>query len=305
MKAGRQILALLLLSCAALAAQEPKPPESPKPAETPKPAEPPKPQRAWSDKGILNFVSVGGNAKSQSFGFTNEYKYNWVQSTFDFKAGGVKVATTTFNRSAYGPDLNTVTLVETETTATTAENYFANLRFDRKLSDSFFWFIAGGWDRNVPSGIADRTMGNAGLGYWWVKEDRTKFRTDLGLGYTTIRPVLLTPGFEQNFATWSFGASLEKKFMETSSFTSNLQLTDSLRHTQDYLAVWQNALTVKMNAHFALQVGYTLTYKNQPASIGVDVVQTPVATPPVILGQVAVPLKKTDTMFTTGLVFTF
>ena len=283
--------ALLPLLPLALAAQDAKPANAPK--------------RPWTDKASLSFVAVGGNAQSQSFGFSNEYKYTWSDATFAFNAGGIRVNTTTFNRSASGPDLGNVTVLESETTATTAENYFANLRYDHNLSDRFFWFGAAGWDRNVPSGIDSREVGSAGLGIWWIKSDRTKFRTDLGVGYTRISPVLDTPGFENSFGTWSFGASFEKKFLAASSFTSNLQVTDSFKDSQDYLAVWQNALTVSMNSHLALQVGYNVTYKNIPAFIGVDVVQTPVATPPVILGQVPVQLKKTDTVFTTSLVLTF
>jgi putative salt-induced outer membrane protein YdiY len=263
------------------------------------------PKRPWSDKASLSFVSVDGNAKSQSLGFANEYKYAWSDATFAFNAGGVRVGTTTFNRSASGPDLNNVTVVQTETTATTTENYFANLRYDHNITDHLFWFGAAGWDRNVPSGIDSRTIGSAGLGYWWIKEDRTKFRTDLGLGYTKISPVLMTPGFEDSFGTWSFGASFEKKFLAASLFTSNLQVTDSLRNSQDYLGVWQNALTVSMSTHLALQVGYNITYKNRPAFVGVDVLQTPVAAPPVVIGQVPVQLKKTDTVLTTSLVITF
>lgn len=273
-------------------------------AQTPAPA-PAAPKRPWSDKASLSFVSVGGNAQSQSFGFSNEYKYAWSDATFTFNAGGVRVNTTTFNRSASGPDLNNVTVVQTETTATTAENYFANLRYDHDITDHLHWFGAAAWDRNVPSGIDSRTIGTGGLSYWWVKEERTKFRTDLGLGYTKITPVLMTPGFQDSFGTWTFGAAFEKKFLAASSFTSNLVVTDSLKDSQDYLGVWQNALTVAMSPHLALQMGYNLTYKNKPASVGVDVVQTPVATPPVILGQVPVLLKKTDTMFTTSLVITF
>ena len=281
---------LMALACGALAAQQ---------------AAPAPPPRPWADKASLSLVSVDGNSKSQSFGFSNEYKYTWDDATLAFNAGGVRVSSTTFNRSASGPDMNNVTVQENDTTATTAENYYANLRYDHKISDNLFWFGAAAWDRNVPSGIDSRSIGNAGLGYWWVKDDRTKFRTDLGLGYTKITPVLETPGFEDSFSTWSFGASFEKKFLAASLFTSNLQLTDSLKDSKDYLGVWQNALTVAMSSHLALQVGYNIIYKNKPASVAVDVVQTPVATPPVILGQVPVMLKKTDTLLTTSLVITF
>ena len=283
-------LALLIFPMVGFAA------EATKPAETPK--------IPWSDKATLSYISVDGNAKSQSFGFADAYKYTWSRSSLAFKAGGVRVGTTIFSRSASGPDLNHVTVLETKTTNTTTENDFANLRYDHNISDRQFWFGTVGWDRNVPSGIDSRHMGNAGLGYWWVKNGDTVLRTDLGLGYTRIRPVLITPGFQDSFSTGSFGASLEKKFLATSRFTSNLQATDSLKDSRDYLAVWQNALTVSLNAHYALQVGYNLTYKNIPAFVGVDVVQTPVAAPPVVIGQVPVQLRKTDTMFTTSLVIT-
>lgn len=288
-------LAFLLIS-GALLGQAPPPPA---------PAPAPAPKRPWSDKASLSWVSVDGNAKSQSFGFANEYKYAWSDATFAFNAGGVRVNTTTFNRSASGPDMNNVTVLQTETTATTAENYYANLRYDHDITEKLHWFGSAAWDRNVPSGIDSRTIGTAGLSYWWVKEDRTKFRTDMGLGYTKITPVVQVPSFQDSFGTWSAGAYFEKKFLAASSFTSNLVITDSLKDSKAYLGVWQNALTVSMSNHLALQVGYNLTYNNAPAFVAVDVVQTPVATPPVILGQIPVQLKKTDTILTTSLVITF
>jgi len=263
------------------------------------------PKRPWSDKASFSWVSVDGNAKSQSFGFANEYKYAWSDATFAFNAGGVRVNTTTFNRSASGPDMNNVTVQESETTATTAENYYANLRYDHNITDHLLWFGSAAWDRNVPSGIDSRVIGTGGLSYWWIKEDRTKFRTDLGAGYTKVTPVLQTAGFQDSYGTWNVGAYFEKKFLAASSFTSNLQVTDSFKNSKAYLGVWQNALTVSMNSHLALQVGYNLTYNNQPAFVAVNVIQTPVATPPVILGQVPVQLKKTDTILTTSLVVTF
>ena len=66
-------------------------------AEDTKPAE--TPRRPWSDKATLSYISVDGNAKSQSFGFANEYKYTWSRSSLVFKAGGVRVGT----RSSTGP----------------------------------------------------------------------------------------------------------------------------------------------------------------------------------------------------------
>ena len=263
------------------------------------------PKRPWSDKAALSFVAVGGNASSQSLGFSNEYKYLWSNAAFAFNAGGVRVATTTLDRTASGPSLAGATIVETRTTKTSTETYFANLRYDHNITERLQWFGSAGWERNIPAGLEARYTGLVGLGYWWLKEDRTKFFTDAGVGYTKETLVFRPAGTDDRFATFRLGAKLEKKLFATSLFTSELNVSDSLKDSQNYLAVWRSGFTTTLSSRLALKVGYDVTYKNKPAFVGVDVVQTPVATPPVILGQVPFQLKKTDTVFTTSLVLTF
>lgn len=281
-------LAASALVAPVLVAQTPEPPKSP-----------------WSDKAALSYVAVGGNATSQSLGFSNDYKYAWSKASIAFSLGGVRVAATTVDRTALGPDLASAAVTETRTTKTSTESYFANLRYDHHLSDRLEWFGAGGWERNIPAGLKARYTGIAGLGHWWVKEDRTKVFTDAGAGYTKETPVLSTAGTDNAFATFRFGAKVEQKLFDASVFTSELAVSDSFKDSQNYLAVWRSAFTTNLSARLALKVGYDVTYKNKPAFVGVDVVQTPVADPPVVLGQVPFQLKKTDTVFTTSLVITF
>lgn len=281
------VLATVLVA-PALVAQAPQPPKSP-----------------WSDKAALSYVAVAGNATSQSLGFSNDYKYAWKDATLAFSLGGVRAAATTVDRSASGSDLASATVTETRTTKTSTESYFTNLRYDRRLFERLEWFAAAGWERNVPAGLEARYTGIAGLGHWWIKEDRTKVFTDAGAGYTKETPVLSVAGTENTFATFRFGAKVEQKVFAASVFTSELAVSDSFRDSQNYLAVWRSAFTTNLSARLALKVGYDVTYKNKPAFVGVDVVQTPVATPPVVLGQIPFQLKKTDTVFTTSLVMTF
>ncbi|WP_285570330.1 DUF481 domain-containing protein [Geothrix limicola] len=271
-----------------LTAQTPEPPKSP-----------------WSDKAALSYVAVAGNATSQTLGFSNEYKYTWSNATFAFNLGGVRAAATTVDRAASGPSLDAATITETRTTKTSTESYFTNLRYDHKLSEQLQWFGSAGWERNIPAGLEGRYAVIAGLGHWWIKADRTKFFTDAGVGYTKETPLLSQPGEDESFATFRLGAKLEQKVYEASLFTSELAVSDSFKDSQNYLAVWRNAFTTTLSSRLALKVGYDVTYKNKPAFVGVDVVQTPVATPPVVLGQVPFQLKKTDTVFTTSLVITF
>jgi putative salt-induced outer membrane protein YdiY len=280
--------ATALLMAPSLMAQTPEPPKSP-----------------WSDKAALGYVSVGGNATSQSLGFSNEYKYVWSNALFSFNLGGVRAEATTVARSAFGSDLSTATVTETRTTTTSTESYFTNLRYDHHLSERLEWFGTTGWERNIPAGLEARYSGVVGLGHWWTKDERTKFFTDAGLGYTKETPVLSHPGTDEAFATFRFGAKFEQKIFESSQFTSEASVTDSFKDHQNYLVVWRNAFTTNISSNMALKIGYDITYKNKPAYIGVDVVQTPVATPPVILGQVPFQLKTTDTAFMTSLVITF
>ena len=259
----------------------------------------------WSDKASLSYVSVGGNAQSQSLGFANEYLYKWTAASLAFNVSGVRVNTTTLDRSATGTSATDYALVETSTTKTTSEAYAALLRFDHTFSGSAFWFAAGTWDRNRPSGLDNRYKGICGVGNAWVDAERTKFRTDYGLGYTKEDPLFRPVGFTDSYATWQLGAKFEQKVYEASAFTSELAVSGSLKEGKDWLGTLKSAFTTNLNHHLALKVGYDLAYRNLPNVLGIDIVQTPVATPPVVLGKAPVELKKLDSVFTTSLVITF
>ncbi len=263
------------------------------------------PSPAWSDKASLSYVSVGGNAQSQSLGFANEYLYKWTDSSFAFNVAGVRVNTTTIDRSATGTSATSYTLLETTTQKTTSEAYTGLLRYDHKLSAQTFWFGAGTWDRNRPSGLDNRYKGILGVGVTWAEAERTKFRTDFGLGYTKEDPLFRPEGFTDSYATWQLGAKLEQKAFATSAFTSELSLSGSLKEGRDWLGTLKNSFTTTLSQRLALKVGYDLAYRNKPNILGVDILQTPVATPPVVLGKAPVELKKLDTVFTTSLVITF
>ena len=259
------------------------------------------PKRPWSDKASLSVVSLSGNAQGQTLGASNEFKYAGADYAFALNAGGVRVSNTTISYAANGASASDYEVRETRTTVTTAENYFVNGRYDHKVGEAFFAFGGLGWDRNVPSGIDSRSVGSAGMGYWWAKTEAATFRTDLGAGYTRIKPVFETPGFQDSFGTWNLTLDFSRKLGAAGQFTSNLAVSTSMKEASAYLAVWKNAYTVNLGQRLALKVGYDCTYNNAPAFLAVDIVQTG-SVPPVVVGQAPVRLRKLDTVFTTSLV---
>lgn len=262
------------------------------------------PAKPWTEKASLSFVSTSGNAEGSTLGFANEFLYKWKASQLQFNLAAVRINTTTVVRSAQGASLSDFAVTETRTTRTTSANYLANLRYDHKITEHFFWFAAAGWERNLPAGLDSRAKVSAGLGRIWANGPATKFRTDLGFGSTREHPVFVPAGFQESFGTWNFNAKLERKLGATSSFVSEFGLASSLQSPADRVAVWKNALSSSLNNHFALKVGLDFSHRNRPASVGVDLVQTG-SNPPVILGQVPFRLKNLDSAFTTSLVLTF
>ncbi len=263
------------------------------------------PTRPWSDKASLSFVATSGNAKGNSLGFGNEFLYKWIQSQLAFNVGGVRIETTTVTHSATGLSTQPggYVLNETETSQVSSESYFALGRYDYKFTEHFFAFGSVGWESNKPAGLDSRTKAIAGVGILWFDTSETKFRTDVGVGFTKEQPVFSTPDFEQSYGTWQVSAKLDQKFGSTTHFTSEAAFSNSMKDSRDYLGVWKNSLITKISDYLALKVGYDFTYKNKPASSAVNVISS--LNSNVIIGQVPVLLKKTDTMFTTSLVITF
>jgi len=281
--------------CSSLMAQEP----------TPQASTPPKPApRAWSNVSTLSFVATDGNAVGQTLGFANDYGYKWSLSTLSFKTFAIRATSTIVNRSATGGTLESAIINEERVRSTTAEMFGFGGRLDHRLKEKvrFYGFVAANWTRNRPAGLDSRSAAILGAGRIWADSAATKFRTDLGVGWTYEQPVVVPEGFKQRYGTWNLNSQLKQKFGAATLYTMDLAITDNLSNTQDWQGTLKQGLTVSMSARLALKVGYDILYRNRPNLIAIEVFS--LTTPPVSLGSVSIPARKTDTVFTTSLVVT-
>ena len=212
----------------------------------------------WKDTAEFSLVTTSGNSEGTTFGFKNTLSKKWDRSSFEVKAGGVRVETTELNVPINATETRDIDSV-------TAESYFLNGRYDRKITDSFFWYTGLGWDRNRFAGIQNRYIGVAGVGNLWFDEDDRRFRTDYALTYTDQEDVVLNPLVDDTFAGLRLSWDYMNKFGANTTYTNTLVIDGNLDETDDYRADMVNALAVAMSQRMALKLSLQWLYDNEPS----------------------------------------
>jgi putative salt-induced outer membrane protein YdiY len=292
-RAPRALVALAAFAAGALPvlAQVPAPP-----------AEKKFPQ--WHDTAELGWVATSGNSESSTIGLKNSLARENQHSLFELKLGGIRVESSTINLFAVGTATD-FTREEDTQSATTAENYFLNGRYDRKITEKFFWFGGAGWDRNRFAGIDNRYVGFGGVGNIWVDSDRRKWRTDYSLTGTRQVNVVDDPTFDDTFGGVRLSSSFLQKFgaHDVGSFTNDTILDENLNQTDDWRVNMTNAVAVNISSHLALKVSLQWLYDNAPSFKEVNLYAPADLTTPI--GTVLVELDELDTLFTTALVIKY
>jgi len=265
------------------------------------------PKLGWTDTAELSFVATSGNTETDALGFKDKLQRTWERSLFTLNAGGIRVETTTTDRFAVGPSASNFNVVENSSRSVTAENYYLNGRFDRKITDRFFWFAGAGWDRNTFSGIENRYTGFGGVGNIWLDSDRTKFRTDYAATYTSQEDVLKDPNFNDKFTGARLSTTFLRKLGATSVFSNDFVADENLDDTADFRASMINSVSVSITKKLALKVSLQWLFDNRPSFKEIDLLDTNPTPPPALvkIGTVPFELDKLDSIFTTSLVVNF
>ena len=260
----------------------------------------------WSDTAEFSYVVTDGNSETSTLGFKNKLLRSWEGSALELNAGGIRAEATITDRLFAVGTVNDSDVTDETTAEVTAENYYLNGRYDRKLSEHAFWFAGAGWDRNEFAGIANRYTGFGGFGNTWADRDDLKFRTDYGLTYTKQDDVVENPEVNDAFMGFRFSWSYLHRFSDATTYGNDLVLDENLDETSDFRADMTNWVTVTMSERLALKVSLQWLYDNRPSFEQIDLFDIDPALPgATLLGQVPRELDDLDTIFTTSLVVTF
>lgn len=258
----------------------------------------------WSDTAEFSFVATAGNSETQTLGFKNKLWRKWDAASFELSAGGVRAESERVSRFALGTATSYV-VVENSTSEVAAENYFLSGRYDRKMSDRFFWFGGAGWDRNRPAGVDNRYVGSGGVGHLWFDREELKLRSDYSLTWTKQDDVIEDPAFDDTFLGLRVSWSYLDKLGSATTYTHDTILDANLEEGDDWRGNMTNSVAVAMNSRLALKVSLQWLYDNSPAVAQIDLFAAAAPPPASATGSVLVELDELDTIFTSSLVINF
>lgn len=257
-------------------------------------------ERRWTNSSELSFVRTGGNAVASTLGIGSTLTRSWERSDVKIEAGGIRTRTTRLTRTAVGTPMD-YRIDEQSTTMTSVENYYARMRFDRRVSDRTAFFVQSGWTRNTFAGVRNRLVNVLGVSTRWTESEERSLRTAYGLTHTVQQDVVADPEWSSRFLGARVSCEWRLQVTDNSDWRSDLVLDGNGDDTRDVRADWTNSLSVAMNEHLALKTSVRATFDNRPALASVPL-SSPLGEP---AGEVLVPRKELDQVVTVALVVSF
>jgi putative salt-induced outer membrane protein YdiY len=210
----------------------------------------------------LSYVLTSGNSSSSTLGFKGDLTHRWGKNSLGFAAGGLTASSSPDTRYAVGTPADFA--VQVPPSEKTAENYYARGRYDYKLSDRVYYTLGAGWERNQFSGIQNRWVGDTGIGYIFLNNDKTSFRSSVGITYTK-EDYTVGDGSKRSFVGARLGWDFRHRIFAGTTLTHTLIADENLEDTADFRVDAQFGLQVAMTKKLGLKVNWRLLWDHQPA----------------------------------------
>jgi hypothetical protein len=260
----------------------------------------------WSNETDLSLVVTDGNSSTETLGFNNHLQRLWSSARYSLRIEAVRSNTADDPFAIVIPETDGGFYVEYPDKELDVERYFIENRYDRSITERFFWNAGVSWERNKNAGILSRYIGFAGVGnLWWSRED-LGFSTTYGLSYTDRENEVPDPLQDDSFVGFRFGWEYMNKWGKVTTYRNNWNFTNSLADTSDYYSDMVNSISVAINKRLALKVSLQWLYNSVPGLEDVTLyVLDPDTGLKVEVGEVQIRKEKLDTIFSTSLVVNF
>lgn len=230
----------------------------------------------WYSSTDVSFVMQRGNSDTLNIGVNTSLTRQWLRTAWRNNGSFVRTDVNEPTIFAVGTPSNFS--IESGPRITKSEKLFFNSDLERRITERFFWNVAGSVERDIFAGLRHRETGAIGIGYLWQKPDGSSlFRMGVAGTYTNqeeVRPDPADPDKPNPFAGVRLTMDGEKRFgdRKQNTFTSNLIVDENVQDTDDLRFNWQNAISVAMNQRLALKLGAQVAYDHQPQLIDIPLI---------------------------------
>ena len=255
------LLLVVLVTIPAAALAQPKEPDDEEP-------------RGWENATELSLVRTGGNAETQTFGFSNTLRRVWPAGRVRVRFDGVRSRTADDRFLALEPGVRfqpgalphgVETTVVRPPVGPDVERYFVEGRFDRKIGERFLWHAGSSWDRNSDAGILNRRIAFGGVGNVWAEGEDLAFSTSYGFSYTDREELAPDPAKDDRFGGVRINTDYRQRFGSVTSIDNDVTMNVSLTDSSDYSINTASAVGLSMSEHLSLRVSVQWLYENEPA----------------------------------------
>ncbi len=200
----------------------------------------PPPPPPFEGRGELSFVSTGGNASTQTLGFSTELIRRHARTTTNGRASFLRSAT---------DDIENARVLT------------ALVRHSVRLSDRVEAFARGGYLRDNFAGIQHRMNADAGLSYVVRQPVPRALKFDFGLGATRENR---TVDDDQSVLNATLGVSLRARLSPTAELTADAQAIADLERLQNHRLLSDLSLTASLNSMWSARIAYATRFANEP-----------------------------------------
>ncbi|MES2526358.1 MAG: DUF481 domain-containing protein [Bdellovibrionota bacterium] len=193
----------------------------------------------------LSVIASGGNSEVQTTNAKTTNLYQWE-----------KYATTFGGHYTYGENADAVSV----------RNWDVNGRAEREVTHKISIVMGEIIEGNKFTAIKARYNSDAGMKYYYSKNDRRKFFSELSYRYAVedrYEPLDNTYDHKARFYN-----EYDEKYSETLQYKLWIEYVPNFSDGHDYLVNGEASITSILNSTFSLKVAYKGMYDNSPAFAG-------------------------------------
>jgi hypothetical protein len=204
----------------------------------------------------LGYIVVGGNAKSESFSGKQNTSYQWDNDLLKFTGHYL-------NAKAQNQ--------QTRAVEGTAENWSANLRYERTfIPEKFNGFTQAGVRGDRFVGVQLGQAYDIGGKYFWVANDSVKFFSELGYQYLheDLKLNQIESVLESHFIR--LFTQIDYTYSESIKFGLWAEYLPNLKDEDNYRINFSPYMLAILSDTFSLKFGYEGYYRNLPVGTNTE-----------------------------------